>query len=660
MFFLPITLIITLLASLLVAYIINPVFAVDFMKDKEYDGKTKINWTKTTTITSIVFTLIGIIAHLAGSHGFGNLVFVLWVLFLLNKFVLVKWIHTFQTKIWPRVQHFYLRILTWALDHRAASILGVLLLFVLAIGLMMIRSPKVVFFPDAEPNFAYVYLTMPEGTDQRKTNEVLKQLESKVYQTLEIDPAKNISNPIVTSVISNVKVGATDQNSGEIGDYPNRGKITISFIKFAERHGKSSQALLDKLRENVKDIPGTKITVDKESNGPPTAKPIVIEITGENLDSLISSSKKLKKFLDDKQIGGVEELKSDFQANKPEIVFDLSRARMNIEGISTGMIAGDLRTAMFGTEISRFKDANDDYPITLRLNESQRNNIDVVKNINMTYRDMAMGGAVRQVPIGSFVDLQYGNTYGGIKRKNEKRIITLSSNVLNEYNPNEVVAEIQSAIDGFNVPSGVQIKMGGEQEEQQETMSFLGSAMLTSMVLIFLVLITQFNSFSRTVIIMSEILLSIIGVLIGIGLFKMDFVIVMTGIGIVALAGIVVRNGILLIEFADIKLKEGLAPREAMIEAGRTRMTPVILTATATMLGLIPLAVGLNMDFAALFQTGNPHIFFGGDSVAFWGPLSWTMIFGLGFATVITLIIVPVMMLMALNRKEKIVKWMKK
>jgi multidrug efflux pump subunit AcrB len=416
---------------------------------------------------------------------------------------------------------------------------------------------------------------------------------------------------------------------------------------------------LDKIRAGLKDIPGTKITVDKESNGPPTAKPIVIELTGENLDSLISTSKRLKNFLDNKQIAGVEELKSDFQANKPEIIFDLSRARMNTEGISTGMIAGDLRTAMFGSEISRFKDANDDYPITLRLNETQRNNIDVIKNINMTYRDMGMGGAVRQVPIGSFVDLKYGNTYGGIKRKNEKRIITLSSNVLSSFNPNEVVAAIQTEINQFNAPSGVNIKMGGEQEEQAETGIFLISALGVSFLLIFLILIIQFNSISRTVIIMSEIVLSVIGVFLGIGIFNMDFVIVMTGIGIVALAGIVVRNGILLIEFADIKLAEGMAPREAMIEAGRTRMTPVLLTATATMLGLVPLAVGLNMDFATLFTEFNPHIFFGGDSVAFWGPLSWTMIFGLGFATIITLIIVPVMMLMALNRKEKIINWRK-
>ncbi|HOZ51216.1 MAG TPA: efflux RND transporter permease subunit [Chitinophagaceae bacterium] len=660
MFYLPITLIITLVASLLVAYIINPVFAVDFMKDEEYDGKEKIKWTKGTSITSILFLVVGIIAHLAGSHGFGNFVIVIFLLFLLNKYFLVKIIHSFQTKVWPSVLNGYLKFLSWALHHRAISLGTVIFLLILSVSLIVIKPPKTVFFPSSEPNFTYVYLTMPEGTDQAKTNEVLKQLEAKVYSALDMDPATNKTNPMVTSVISNVKVGATDQNSGEIGDYPNRGKITISFVPFEKRHGKSTQTILEKVRANVKNIPGTKITVDQESNGPPTAKPILIELTGENLDSLVATSKRLKKYLDNKQIGGVEELKSDFQANKPEIIFDIERSRMNIEGISTGMIAGDLRTAMFGSEISRFKDANDDYPITLRLNSEQRNNIDVVKNISMTYRDMAMGGAIRQVPIGSFVDLKYGNTYGGIKRKDEKRIISISSNVTSEFNANEVVAQLQNEIDQFNAPSGVNIRMGGEQEEQAETGIFLGTAMGISFVLIFLVLITQFNSISRALIIMSEILLSIIGVLLGIWIFNMQFVIVMTGIGIVALAGIVVRNGILLIEFADIKLNEGLSPYDALMEAGRTRMTPVVLTASATMLGLVPLAVGLNMDFALLFQTGNPHIFFGGDSVAFWGPLSWTMIFGLGFATLITLIIVPVMMLMALNRKEKLMKMFKK
>jgi multidrug efflux pump len=600
--------------------------------------------------------VIALLSYLFKNVLLGNLSIFFFLLFLLNKFVLVKIIYTFQHKVWPKVQNWYVRRLEKILDYRALVLLGVVLLSIFSFVLIALRSPNVLFFPESEPNFTYVYLTMPEGTDQSRTNEVLKELEEKVYKAVNYDISGNTKHPLITSIVSNVKVGATNAEGGEIGEYPNRGKITVSYVKFAEREGQSTQKILDKIREEVKGVPGAKIVVEKESAGPPTAKPILIEITGENLDSLIATSKNLKRYLDNKQIAGVEELKSDFQADKPEIVFDLQRSRLNIEGISTGQIAQDLRTAMFGMEVSRFKDANDDYPIIVRLQRDQRNNIDIVKNLPITYRDMAMGGAVRQVPLGSFADLDYGNTYGGIKRKDEKRIISLSSNVLSDFNPNEVVANIQAEIDQFNAPAGVNLRMGGEQEEQAETAAFLGGAMLSSMALIFLILMIQFNSFSRSLIIMSEILLSIVGVFLGVGFFDMDIVIVMTGIGVVALAGIVVRNGILLVEFADLKLAEGFSPRQAIIEAGRTRMTPVLLTALSTISGLIPLAVGLNMDFALLFETGNPHIYFGGDNVAFWGPLSWTMIFGLAFATLITLIIVPVLLLMALNRKQKVLK----
>ncbi len=656
MFFLPITLIITLLASLVVAYIINPVFAVDFMRKDDYKPGEKIGWTKRTTWVAIVFGVIALLGYVSGSLLMGNLIIFFFLLFLLNKFVLVKIIYKFQHNVWPRVQNWYVRKLEMFLNHRYKTVAGVVVLLIISVVLIGVRSPNVLFFPESEPNFTYVFLTMPEGTDQTKTNEVLKDLEQKVYKAVDYDPTGKRKHPLITSIVSNVKVGATNTEAGEIGEYPNRGKITVSYVKFAERNSQSTQAVLDKIRKKVKGVPGAKIVVEKESAGPPTAKPILIEITGEDLDSLIATSKNLKRYLDDKMIAGVEELKSDFQADKPEIIFDIQRSRLNIEGISSGQIAQDLRTAMFGMEVSRFKDVNDDYPIMVRLQREQRNNIDIVKNIPVTYRDMAMGGAVRQVPLGSFADLEYGNTYGGIKRKDEKRIISLSSNVLSDFNPNEVVAAIQSEIDEFNAPPGVNIRMGGEQEEQAETTAFLGGAMLTSVALIFLILMIQFNSFSRTIIIMSEIVLSIIGVLLGVGIFGMDMVIVMTGIGIVALAGIVVRNGILLVEFADLKLSEGLSPRQAIIEAGRTRMTPVLLTAISTISGLIPLAVGLNIDFALLFETGNPHIYFGGDNVAFWGPLSWTMIFGLAFATVITLIIVPVLLLMAFNRKAKILK----
>jgi multidrug efflux pump subunit AcrB len=530
------------------------------------------------------------------------------------------------------------------------------LLFVISITGYIIRKPPFVFFPSGDPNFAFVYLNMPVGTDQAYTNEVLGKLEAKVNAALDIDPAHGKKNPVVKSVISNVTVGAVDPTSGEVGNFPNKGKITVAFVEFAKRNGVSTVNYLQKIREAIKGVPGAEVTVDKEQGGPPLPKPIVIDITGDNLDSLIATSERLKRYLDRKQIAGVEELRSDFQAKNPEIVFDLDREKMNNESISTGQVVGNLRTAVFGKEISRFRDANDDYPITLRLKKEQRENIDAVRNMPLIFRDMGMGGMIRTVPVSAFADIRYATTYGGIKRKDEKRIISLSSNVLTGFIENDVVTAVQKEVANYKAPAGITIKIGGQQEDQAETGSFLGKAMLISIGLIFMILVLQFNSFSRTVIIMSEVLFSIMGVLLGYAIFKNTFSMVMSGIGIIALAGVVVRNGILLIEFQDLMLQQGMSVEDAIIEAGRTRMTPVLLTATAAILGLIPLGVGLNIDFATFFSELNPHIFIGGDSVAFWGPLAWTMIYGLAFATFLTLIVVPVMSLLSFRFKA----WVKK
>ena len=651
MFYLPITLIITLLASLFVAYIINPVFAVDFMKPHNPNDTGVRLFSKKDKIIMVIAATIILLSYITRSWSFGNFILLLYGFVLLEKFVLEKWIHSFQNKTWPAFQNWYTSILNRSLNH-PFKVLGIAgLICVLSIVVVAIRKPNVVFFPSGQPNFTYVYLNMPVGTDQAYTNEVLKTIETKVYKALDMDPAKNKKNVMVKSIISNVTVGAVDPNSGEVGEFPNKGKITVAYVPFAEREGGNTNDCLMKIREAVKGVPGAEITVDKEQGGPPLPKPVVIEISGDNLDSLVHTADRLKRELKLKQIPGVEELRSDFQSSNPEIVFDLDRQRMNAEGMNTYQVAMGLRTAVFGKEVSRFRDANEDYPITLRLAKEQRDNIDAVRNMPITYRDMATG-IVRTIPISSFATIDYATTYGGIKRKNQKRIISLSSNVLTGFNENEVVASVTEAIKDFNAPSGVQLKMGGQQEEQAETMGFLGNAMFIAVALIFLILVMQFNSFSRTIIIMTEIIFSVFGVMLGCGLFKTDISIVMSGIGIVALAGIVVRNGILLVEFMDSKLHEGMEPRAAILEAGRTRMTPVLLTATAAILGLIPLAVGMNIDFATLLSEWNPHIYFGGDSVAFWGPLAWTMIYGLSFATFLTLILVPVMCLLSFQLKD--------
>ena len=653
MFFLPVTLIITLMASLVVAYLINPVFAVSFMKPEEKESGVRKKFSKKDRVMGVIFVAIAVLFYLGKNFGVGNFVVFLYLFILLEKFILSKWITTFQTRTWPAIRNWYTKWLKRALHHPYLVLLSTLaLLFIAPIGYVA-RHPPFVFFPSAEPNFAYVYLNLPVGTDQAYTNEVLKKLEVRVNNVLGNDLASGKKNPIVKSVISNVTVGAVDPSSGEIGDFPNKGKITVAFVEFEKRHGASTQEYLKKIRDAVKEYPGAEVTVDKESGGPPLQKPVVVEMTADNLDTLVNASERLKHYIDSKHIAGLEGLRSDFQANKPEIVFDLDRERMDNEGITTWSVASNLRTAIFGKEISRFRDANDDYPITLRLMASQRLDIDAVRNLPIVYRDMGMMGApIRQVPVSAFSDIRYATTYGGIKRKNQKRIISLSSNVIAGFDDNDVVAAVQREVNNFHSPAGLAIKMSGQQEDQAETGSFLGHAMMISIALIFIILVLQFNSFSRTLIIMSEVVFSIIGVFLGYAIFGNTFSMVMSGIGIIALAGIVVRNGILLVEFMDMMLKEGMTPYDAIVEAGRTRMTPVLLTATAACLGLIPLAVGMNIDFATLFTNLNPHIYFGGDSAAFWSSLAWTMIYGLTFATFLTLIVVPVMCLLSFKFKN--------
>jgi multidrug efflux pump len=719
MFYLPVTLIITLLASLFVAYFINPVFAVDFMKTHEEEKAKNGKLNKLGKIQLIIYLITAVIAHISGNftifgkhihlephHAFGNLILFFSAFMLLHRFWLHKIIEAFQTKAWPAFQRGYTKILLWCLSpkyHRlyfwvflipfSKKIFGPIIksitklknrrkyifrifLFPIIIRIFRIKlraiqwvmvspiillfvsvsyfnfvGPKVVFFPSGDPNFVYVYVKLPVGTDPAKTNKVMMTVEQKVNTVL------GDSNDIVSSIITNVTKGTTDPQDQDQSDYPNKGKIAISFVQFAKRHGESTAKYLEQLQNLKWNIPGADITVSKEQAGPPVPKPICIEVRGDDFEELVKNANRLKLFIDQQKIAGVENLKSDFENNKPEIVFNIDRERANREGVSTFTIGMEIRNAVFGVEASKFRDENDEYPIQLRYQYDQRNNIEALRNLKITFRDMNMGGILRSIPLSSFCTIEYSNTYGGIKRKMQKRVITLSSNVSQGFNPNEVVANVQKVAAGFKAAGHVVVDFTGEQEEQKETAGFLGSAMIMSLGLILLILVLQFGSIGKPFIILTEIFFSVIGVLLGTAIFKMDMSIVMTGIGIVALAGIVVRNGILLVEFAEVERAQGISLWEATVNAGRTRMTPVILTATAAILGLIPLAVGLNIDFERLLTTGNPHIYIGGDSVVFWGPLSWTMIFGLGFATFLTLLLVPAMYLIAerLKRKSEII-----
>jgi multidrug efflux pump subunit AcrB len=643
--YLPITLIITLTASLIVAYIISPVFAVDFMKPHKENKGVNL---KKLGITSVIFIVVGILFYIGGNVGMGNFTMFMLIIYIFYRFILKRMIEHFQHKTWPGVQGVYARFLAWALTRPKTILFSTFALLILSFMVTGLRKPNVVFFPKGEPNFVYVYASLPVGTKPEATDSVAKIIEERVYSVI------GENNPIVESVITNVAIGANESRDDR-APYSHKAKVGVGFVEFSKRGGQSTLEYMEKIRAAVQGIPGVEISVDQEQSGPPTAKPIAVEITGENFEDLITASVNLKNYLDAQQIPGVEELKSDLQRNKPEIVIDIDRERLNREGLSLAQVGMELRKSIFGIDKpSNFRDDEDEYPIQIRLQEEQRNNLEEIRNMVITFRDMNMMGQVRQVPISAFADVHYSSTYAGIRRKDQKRIVTLGSNVITGFNPNQVVATIEQKVAEFdNLPKGVTVKMGGENEQQQETASFLGMAGLIAIGLIVLILITQFNSIGRTLIILSEIIFSVIGVLLGLAIFDMSISIVMTGVGIVALAGIVVRNGILLVEFMDILRERGSTLQEAIVEAGRVRMTPVLLTATATILGMIPLAIGFNIDFVTLFTEFDPKIYFGGDSVKFWGPLAWTIVFGLSFATFITLIVVPVMYQTSENTKVR-------
>jgi multidrug efflux pump len=645
MFYIPITLIITLFASLIVAYIINPVFAVSFMNHEEEDNQRD---KKRILKIGGIIAGVGILCYIPLWVGIANFILFIAFSFVMHNLYGYKLILRFQHRTLPKLLTKYENLINWVLFKKRPYVIlwGMVGLFIVTVVLTALVKPRVVFFPDNEPNNIAVYIKMPVGTDVKVTDSITKTVEGRVYNVL----GKN--NPIVESVISNVALGASESIFDKTAT-SNKSKITVNFIEYNKRHGLSTSKYLDEIREVVKDIPNAVISVEKNRMGPPTGKPINIEISGDDLDELISTSNAFIKYIDSLNIPGIEELKSDFANNKPELIINIDRERANREGIFTGQIGVELRTAILGKELSKYRDGEDQFPIQLRYQENQRKNINTLLNLKITYRDMN-SGLLRQIPLSSLAKIEYINSYGGINRKNLKRVITISSNVLSGYNANEIVQRINASLPAFQKSDKIDISLTGEQEDQKESMGFLSKALLLSLCMIFFILITQFNSMSKPIIIISEVFFSIIGVLLGFIIFGMPISIIMTGLGVVALAGIVVRNGILLVEFTDVLKAKGLKTRDAIIQAGKTRITPVLLTASATILGLVPLAIGFNIDFITLFTNLNPHIHFGGENMLFFGPLAWTIIFGLSFATFLTLILIPIMYFIMYVGKTKV------
>ena len=650
--YIPLTLIIVLGSSLFVALVINPVFAASFIKKSERKLPNKKKLQK----TALYFSISGIVLFILGIKLFGAILFVLALLTLLNGIYLTPLSYWFQDNLLAKLEQKYANVLDWALKGKnpVKLIFGTFAMLIFSIMFFVLMQPNVEFFPVNEPKYINVFLEVPNGTDVLKTDSTAKEIEKRVIRVLE--PYKEA----VSSVLTNVGAGTSDPNEmgGANGITPNKARITINFVEFIDRGGISTSDVMKEISNELVGIAGVEIAVDKNRDGPPMGRPINIEISGDDFDQLLFLAEDIQQSIDRENIAGIEGLKVDLELSKAELLVNIDRDMTRRMGVSTAQVGSTIRTALFGKEVSKFKDGEDEYPITLRLADKYRYDVSSLMNQRITFRSQA-NGKIMQIPISAVADYSYNSTYGSINRKDMKRQVTIYSNVIEGYNEFAINEQLKKLLEDYPMPENYNLQFTGKQQEQEQTQDFLSKALLIAVALITLILVSQFNSAYKPIIIIMTVLFSTIGVFLGLAIFNMDFVIIMTGIGIVSLAGIVVNNAIVLIDYIDLiksrkRIEFGLDENHTLDESmaldcikegGKKRLRPVLLTAITTVLGLLPLATGMNINFETLLTELNPQIFFGGDNALFWGPMAWTVIFGLTFATFLTLVIVPVMYL---------------
>jgi multidrug efflux pump len=659
----PITLTITLSSSLFVAMIVNAAMTGGSMdiEDKNVSKKSAKKYSIIFGILALIFVILGNIYDSKGARAVGHLALISLGLMWLYKIKLYQWTQDFQHSFFPKMEDKYKAFLAKILTGRnawiaLATIIGMLFFSFMLLGIF---PRKVLFFPDNIPNQVIAYVEYPQGTSIEKTNKATRFVENQVIDIMKkyIDP-KTDKNYLAESIVSQVGVGAGNPNvdAGSASETPFKGKVTVNFSEFKFRRGINTSDVLEEIRKRVKGIAGATVTVEKDANGPPAGYPISIQLTGTDYDQMIAQADKMISFIDSKNIPGIEKLSVDVNNQSPELEVKVDRVSAGSLGVSTGQLGFNLRRSVYGQEISTYKEGDDDYNIVVRMQEDQRKNENILFNQALTFRNQN-NGQMMQIPISAVSTTEKTSTYNQIKRKNYKRILTVYSNVLTGFNADEITKQIETELKSYPLAKGITYSFSGVQEEQGKNQSFLMYALFLALAGITIIIVLQFNSVSKTMVILFTVLLSFSGVFYGYVIANMDFVILMTMMGIISLAGIVVKNGIVLMDFFVLLLDKKVADKqveshddlsldeikEVIIDSGKSRLRPVLLTALTAVLGLIPLAIGLNFDFFTLVTDLNPHFFMGGDNVIFWGPLAWTIIFGLTYATVLTLVMVPVM-----------------
>lgn len=653
MSFLPLTLIITLSSSLFVALVINPVICALFMRleNVDDDGRPKMTRKGKIALASVASFFL-LIALFISVLTWTMLIVASILLWLLNRYVLMPVGTWWQKEGVHTLTDRYEGWLKWSLDH-GKTVVGIAgLTLVSSFVLFYLFNPGVEFFPEnIPPSQAYIQVEAPVGTNVDFTKSIVDKLERKV-PTIP-------NNKDIESVLSTSGSAITADPTGGSGNTSNKGTIILNFVDYENREGSTFDAIEYTRSNFTKDIAGAEVTVEKPQEGPPSGKPINLEISGNDMEEMTAISERVINILENDPVyGKLDGLETDLPEARPEVRIRVDREKAALYGLSTQDIGNTIRSAVNGFEASKFRDGKDEYDITVRLDEQYRNNLSTLQDLTIVDED-------KQIPLSSVASWETSEGLGGIKHIDQERVISVQADVRSDYNANAVLQEVQQVLQPYlqnEVPSGYTAQWTGQQEDQQEAMEFLTTAFLIALFLIAFILISQFNSLFKPFIVMSSVIMSTAGVFFGLVIFQMPFVIIMTGIGIISLAGVVVNNAIVLIDYIDIlRKRDGLGLYDALVQGGKVRFRPVILTAITTTLGLVPLAIGFNLDFIVLvnnpaefFTSINEYLYWGGEQAAWWAPMAIAVIVGLLFATVLTLILVPVLYYLFENGRRNV------
>ncbi|MBU94990.1 MAG: copper transporter [Balneola sp.] len=636
--YLPKTLIITLSSSLFVGLIINPVICALFMT---IDGDTnKAQLTKRgKKILYGILALVLFILVISSFVTWTMLIVLGALLWLLNKYVLAPTGKWWQAKGLNVFINTYENSLIWALNNRLKTVSIAFFVLLMSFVVLGVFNPGTEFFPeDIPPRDVYVQIETPVGSDVEFTRSVV----DKVAERVKNIPQASDINTILA--VSGAAISSDPAGGG--GNSTHKGTVAINFIDYELREGDIFEAM-EYIRNDLSGvIAGANITIEKPQDGPPTGPPINLEISGPDMVELTRISNDVLSILEaDSIFAKTDGLETDLPDSRPEIRVEVDREKAGLYELNTNIIGMTIRQAINGVEASKFRDGKEEYEIVVRLAKEYRDDLSTLSDLTVFHEGV-------QIPLSEVAIWEISDGFGGIRHKESERVITVSADVRSGYQSNAVLAEAQQVLSIYlnGLPPGYSYEWTGQQQEQDESFAFLGRAFLIAVFLISFILVSQFNSIVKPIIILSSVVMSTAGVFYGLVTFQMAFGL-MAFLGLISLAGVVVNNAIVLIDYVDIlRDRDGFDLRSALVQAGKVRFRPVILTAITTTLGLVPLAVGFNFDFITLvnnplefFTHLGEYIYWGGEQAAWWGPMAIAVIVGLLFSTFLTLILVPVL-----------------